>query len=251
MDNSVLHAHEALGRTSGEFLGKQLMAREFCIYVEPHWPNQRVKAVATGMGESHLRVGAYNDNYDHNGVKVSRDCGVFEDNINDNLIGTDIERKLRTESLFKEDWEPVVKYNVRWFYGLWATKNVIRDGKLDYRRWNPSVAYTSGWVTNPMLYAWHHDIQGNPVGPWVVTGRYLHMAIRGVANYDHIIMNRTDATQALAWANYQASEWGIPETWCKWAYSKEKGVYFVPGPKPTQPPTAHKNWGYPVRNDGR
>jgi hypothetical protein len=53
-------AELAYGASQGEFLGVALMARDFCVYVENHWPNQRIKAVATGLSESRLRIGAYN-----------------------------------------------------------------------------------------------------------------------------------------------------------------------------------------------
>jgi hypothetical protein len=242
----------ALERFGGEFLGKTIMAREICAYISPHWPNQRIKAVATTLAESHGRLGSYNDNYDDKGARISRDCGLFQNNIVARLVGTPTEASLRTESLDKAVWEPVVKSNVRWAYSLWSTKSVFRDDKLDYRRWQPWVAYTSGWATFNLLYAWHRDREGNPVGPWVPTGRYLPNAIRGVANWHLLTAKDMDKDEALEFARHQSyNVWGISETDCRWAYDSLRAVYYVPGPKPVQPPTEETNYGYPMKNDGR
>ena len=248
----VLHAHEALGKSHGEFLGKTLMAREWAEIVKDHWPNQMIKAVGVILAESHGRIGAYNDNL-RDSVIVSRDCGGYQINIPARMIGSDYEKSLRTESLDPAVYMTVARNNVNAMYSLWATKGVFRNGKLDYRRWQPSVAYTSGWVPFPRLYAWHHDKEGNPVGPWVVSGRYLHNAIRGVANW-HLVISKDQgmtSQEALAWTNLQAQHFGIADAECEWRYSDKKLIYYVPGPMPTKPPTEEENWGYPVHNDGR
>jgi hypothetical protein len=150
-------------------------------------------------------------------------------------------------------WEPVVRYNLLWAYHLWATKSVIRDGHLDYRRWSPWFGYGDGWATHPRCWVWHHEVVNGvrvPKGPWVKAGMFLHKAIRGVANRD-LLAGRQDARGALEWAKDQAASFGCPETWCAWDYNAKNLVYFIPEHQPVDPPTSHENWGYPVPNDGR
>lgn len=233
----------------GEFLGKALMARDFCAYVEPHWPNQRIKAVATALSESRIRIGAYNINY-KNGVKDSMDCGVMQINIPAALIGTSVERKLRTESLDKAEWEPVLKYNVLRAYQLWSIKDYYRDGHLDYRRWRPWFGYTDGWAIHPRVFVYHQTLDHEPVGPWVLTGQYLFKAIRGVANYD-LLQNRTNPEQAVSWAEFQSTSFGAKPGWVTWHYDPTKLVYYTHEEQPTHIPTEADNWGYPVKNNGR
>lgn len=247
----TLTAFEAIGRVKGEFLGKSLMAREICDFANPHWPNQRIKATATALAESHGRVGAYNYNVDEWNNIISEDCGLFQINIPNPDMDHSLEDMLRTESKDPLIWTPVVKYNVKYAYSKWATKGTWRDGKLDYNRWRPWVAYTSGWATYPRLYAWHHDADRNPVGPWVKSGRYLHNAIRGVANWHLLMAQDMNSVEALEFAKHQASYFGITEAECNWRYSTSNAVYYVAGPAPTEPPTADTNFGYPIKNDGR
>jgi hypothetical protein len=234
----------------GEFLGHTLMAREICMYVDRHWPNQRVKGVATVLSESKGRMGAYNLNKNSAGEVVSKDCGPWQDNITAALIGSETESKLMTESNDPKVIADVMSYSTQWAYNLWITRNVFRDGKLDYRRWGPWVGYTSGWATYEQLYAWHHDVDGKPVGPWVETARNLHKAIRGVANWLWMTKQALTRGGALEWAQKQATFWGVPES-CVWKFDEKKGVYFIPGKPPTEPPTAEENFGYPVKNNGR
>jgi hypothetical protein len=246
-------AHQLLGRYKGEFLGHALMAREICVYVDRHWPNQRIKGTAVVLSESKGRMGAYNYNYNKRGEVVSKDCGPWQDNITASQIGTEVEGNLRTLSTDPREIDRVMTYGTKWAYNLWITKNVFRDGKLDYRRWGPWVGATSGWAWFQLLYAWHHEVVNGvsvPAGPWVETARNLHKAIRGVANWLWMIKHSHTTKQALEFAQYQANYWNVPED-CQWKFDNTRGVYFIPGPKPTKPPTEEDNWGYPYKNDGR
>lgn len=270
------------------YYGKQLMARDFVSYVNIHWPNQKVKAVATAIAESQLSVGALHDNKDvitdlregqqacnvetyelctvvdpdSGQIKlsdgstvevplttewiVSRDCGVYQINIQARYINGPYEFTLRTEEKLFDWYEPVVKTNVKAAYQLWSSP-WIRDGKNDFRRWQPWVAYTSGWAMYPEAWAWHRDKDGKPVGPWVQSGRYLHKAIRGVANWYLYNTKTMTADEALAEAKRLAAQYGITKGYL--TYNAKNGVYWVYPPAPTEAPTGEP-WGYPVKNNG-
>lgn len=245
----IYTASYALGRLTGEFLGHGMMAREICPYVEHHWPNQRIKGVATSLGESHGRLGAYNDNHDETGITVSRDCGPMQDNIVARYIDTLTEWSLRTLSSDPVEIDRVMKSNMLWAYQLWSTMSDFRDGKRDYRRWRPWVADTSGWAWHPRCYVWHRDIDKNPVGPWVKTGEYLQKAIRGVANYDHLTKKKS-AKDVLAWVEVQCQNFGILPEWCQWDYDSKKLIYYIPEKLPVAPPEPGE-LDYAQPNDGR
>ena len=209
-------------------LGKQLLPRDFAAACAAHWTGtELVKAVAVGFGESDLFVGAYNDN--GNGT---RDSGIFEINIEHDAIGTPLEYKYRTPSLVPDIYEPVVAASVNEAFALYNSP-FERNGKSDIRRWEPWFAYTEGIATFP--YAWVYDqTHGVPTGPWSKTGRYLHKAICGVANYHLLIKKDMNIAEALAYATKEATAFGLDSKITRSA--KLNVVTFVPPPEPTAPP---------------
>jgi hypothetical protein len=257
-----------LDETSGQllnhplyaFLGMQIMVRDFCDVVAEqvkvpdevakYWFNSKVKLVATGLGESKLYVGAYHDNADPNGIILSRDCGVMQDNIAAKYIGTDVEKRLRTESLEHSLYWPVVVNNVQHAVGLYATPMNRPAGQPPYRLMQPWVAYTSGWAMFPEFWVWRHTLDENgnliPVGPWIPTGRYVQQAIRGVANWHLLIAQDMNSGEALAEAQRLAAYWKVE---CEWDYDGTHRVYYKVPPKPTVPP-ADGVGPRPKPNDG-
>jgi hypothetical protein len=177
---------------------------------------------------------------------ISRDCGVYQINIPARLINSPYEATLRTESLDPAVYMPVARANVKAAYELWDNP-WKRDGKTDFRRWQPWVAYTSGWAMWPEAWAWHRDPDGNRVGPWVPSGRYLHQAVRAVANWHLYIAHDMGSSEAIAEARRLADYWGITKGTL--TFDERHGVYWNYPTAPTEPPTAEP-WGYPVPNDG-
>jgi hypothetical protein len=214
------------------------MQREVVTLVAPHWPNSKVKATATAIAESHCSLGAWHDNIDKAGDEgriLSRDCGLAQISIDGGKIGSSLEASLRTESLDPAVYLPVAKANVRAAYKLW-----------ERRKWQPWVAYTSGWAMWPEAWAWHR-VDGEPAGPWVPSGRYLHQAIRAVANWHLLIAKDLGLTEALLEANRLANQYGITKG--DLDYDERHAIYWHYPPAPTEPPTGPP-WGYPVPNNG-
>jgi hypothetical protein len=238
------------------------MAREVVTLVAPHWPNKKVRATSVAIAESHCSLGAWHDNFPASTHKLfhlndpvaaleepfehyeaarvdasptSRDCGLFQINIDGGKIGSSLEASLRTESLDPAMYLPVAKANVRAAYKLW-----------ERRGWQPWVADNTGWTTYPEAWAYHH-VDGVPVGPWVPSGRYLHQAIRAVANWHLLIAKDLGQTEALLEANRLANQYGITKG--DLAYDERHAIYWIYPPAPTEPPTGPP-WGYPVPNHG-
>src|SRR5207245_595460 len=120
------------------------------------------------------------------------------------------ESALRTDSLDPAVWTPVFQHSVKlandYYSAPWE-----RDGHKDIRRWQAWAAYTSGWATFPYAWVWHHDADGNGIGPWVKTGRYIFQAIAGQMN--NLIVNEKLWTPevALTYASKYASRFGITD----------------------------------------
>lgn len=228
----------------GEFLGKVLMAREICDFVAPHWPQAKVLAVACALGESNGYVGAYNINRDPStDNETSRDCGLMQ-------ISVEAEDIAQMESLMTESkdppvYEPIVRYNVKRARQLYDAP-MIRDGKQDKRRWQPWVAVTTGWAWFPHAWVWKH-VDGEPVGPWVPTGRFLLRAVRGVVNWRLLTRQDLSVENAVVEAERLARLHGITNV--TWRYSTSKAVYYVLPPIPTVPPPDGRG-PRPVPNDG-
>jgi len=131
-------------------IGKALEPRELArLCHAAGWKDfELVKAVAVCLSESNGYPLAYHDNV---GDKPSRDVGLFQINIPFEEVGTAAERKL---------------------YGV--PENLSRARSLyDRRGWQPWYGFTNGYATSTK---WYRE-DGKP------SGRYLHRALRGVANF--------------------------------------------------------------------
>jgi len=181
------------------FAGDQLQPREVVDLVNEQWPQNRVKATAVILAESQGFVGAYHLNFAPDGATLlSEDCGLMQINVNAKDIPSPREERLFTDAA----------YNVAEGRQLYDAP-MTRDGKPDKRRFQPWVAYTSGWATFPEFWTWHQE-NGVPVGPWVPTGRYIQKAIAGVANWHQIIAETMTAAEALAFAEVMGGRFGVP-----------------------------------------
>lgn len=214
------------------YAGKQLQPRDAVALVASHWPNSKVKATATMIAESQLWVGAWHDNFAQDGTLLSRDCGLYQINISGSKVGTAEEDSLRYTGTDPPTVAAVSRGNVDRAYKLW-TAPWTRDGKSDYRRWQAWVAYTTGWAMFREAWVWSQIDDGVP-GPWVATGRYLHKAVRAVANWYLLIKQDMNADQALAEARRLAMYWGAKG---ELRYSARLAVYWVYPVKPTAPPS--------------
>lgn len=212
--------------------GHSLMPREIADIGRDHWKDYELtKMVATTLGESAGYIGAYHDNLDGAGDVASRDCGLMQDNIVARLIGTDTEMSLRTTSTDRDEYLPVARSNIDWGFGLYSAA-WKRDGKTDIRRWQPWVAYTTGWATFPEWWVWQQK-DGQPVGPWVPTGRYIQRAIAGQMNRHIIIVRDWEPSDGLHYAKMYAQHFGVTQG--EPVISNGLVAWKVP-PKPTADP---------------
>jgi hypothetical protein len=230
------------------YAGKTLMPREIAAAARPYWQNfDLTKAIATALGESSGSVGAWHDNPGPNPEDptiVSRDCGLFQDNIAERFVGTPVEFALRTESKDPAVYRPVVENNTERAFELY-TSPWFRDGHKDIRRWGPWVAYTTGWATFPEAWVWHQDA-GNPVGPWVPTGRYIHRAIAGQMNYHVVIKGDWTAQKALDYARFYALHFHVKGA----TYSIKSGIVAATYDKAPTADPADGVGPRPVPNNG-
>ena len=232
--------------------GKTLLPRDIAAELIKHqlWNTfELTKGIAVTLGESAGSVGAWHDNDD--GLEPdpdSRDCGLMQINIAARFIGTDVEQKLRTEDKNPTVYGPVVEKNIEAGYVLY-NQSWIRHGIHDIRRWNPWVAYNTGWATFPYAWVWHRTENGQPIeNPhWVPTGRYIHRAIAGQMNYHIVIKQDWNPTKALNVAKqYYIPRFGIKQA----TYSIVNGVIAVKyDPAPSTPPQDGIG-PRPVPNDG-
>lgn len=191
------------------YAGKQLMPREIAQLGWPHWSGHEiVKMVATTLGESSGSIGAWHDNLDSNLVLISRDCGLMQINVNVHQIDEGVAATLMTDSKESKVYDPIVKNNVLHGYKLYEEPG----SNNGLRRWQPWVAYTTGWATFPEWWVWHQDADHNPIGPWIATGRYIQKAIVGVANFRLVIAKTLNEEQALALAVKEANHFGVKGT---------------------------------------
>lgn len=138
--------------------GKPLQPRALAeLFYEAGWRDTPlVEAVAVCLSESGGYPIAWHDNLDSQGNVTSRDVGLMQINIPAADIGTSVEKDL---------------YDV--------TANVTRARAMYVQRgWEPWYGYTNGYATSTDWWHW-----STTRSAWVPTGRYLHRAIRGVANY--------------------------------------------------------------------
>jgi hypothetical protein len=252
MTDFVRHTKEqrlALGlQGSSGLAGKTLLPRQIAgLGKDTGWSDYELtKMVATSLGESAGSLGAWHDNSDQVAPDPdSRDCGLMQINIPFRLVGTDAEARLRTESLNESEWGPVAMNNAAHGMQLYETP-WKRGGKTDIRRWQPWVAYTTGWATFPYAWVWHQE-GGVPVGPWLPTGRYIHRAIAGQMNYHVAILKGWSPEKALRVAKqYYVPHFGVKQV----TYAVVNGLVTPKyDPAPTAPP-ADRVGPRPVPNDG-
>lgn len=226
--------------------GKMLLPREIADELKPYWSNYELtKGIATCLGESAGYIGAWHDNIDDVDNVVSRDCGLMQINIPANKIGSTFEFSLRIESLVPEFYELVVKNNVEAAHALYD-QPWTRDGKTDIRRWQPWVAYNSGWATFPEWWVWHQT-DGEPTGPWMKAPRYIQRAIVGQMNRKVKITGEWTVQKAYQVAVGYAEHFGVEPGLL---YVTDSGtVAFHAPPMPTDPPVDGVG-PRPVPNDG-
>lgn len=225
------------------FAGKQLQPRQICQWGIPHWHNREiVKMVATSLGESAGYIGAWHDNFNLLGELSSRDCGLMQINVSLKEIDEGRAFGLMTDSTDPTVYGPIVKNNVQAGYELYEQPGP--NGGL--RRWQPWVAYTSGWATFPEWWVWHQDANGNPIGPWNPTGRYVHRAIVGVSNYHLVVTKKYSEEEALRLGRGNADYFGVHgQLGVRNGY-----IQWINFPsKPTEPP-ADGIGPRPIRNSG-
>lgn len=226
--------------------GKQLMPRDIAAHSWAHWRNYELtKATAVALAESGGYLGAWHDNTDDNGAVVSRDLGLYQINQPASVIGTPAEFQLRTDSTDPDVYTPVWDNNTGHAWSLY-NQSWVRGGGPDIRRWQPWVAYTTGWATFPEWWVWHQDVNGVPVGPWIATGRYIQKAIAGQINAHIVIFQDWSPTTALMYARRYADHFGIKDT----LYLNSRGLitWQVP-PRPSGEPKDGVG-PRPVPNDG-
>jgi hypothetical protein len=213
--------------------GKHLLARQIADAGHTHWTNYELtKDVATALGESAGYLGARHDNTDSDGNVVSRDCGLMQINIQARFIGTDLEASLRTTSTDPAVYGPVLANNVQAAVDLYE-QPWTRNGQPDIRRWQPWVAYTSGWATFPKFWVWH-QVDGVPTGPWVPTGRYVQRAILGQVNRHVLILRDWTPAKALSYARKYAQHFGVDPS--VFFITAQGLVSYTPPPAPASPP---------------
>jgi hypothetical protein len=105
------------------------------------------------------------------------------------------------------EWEPVAVENVSTAEAMYD-RAWMRDGKQDIRRWQAWVAYTTGWATFPEFWVWK-QVDGEPTGPWVKTGRYIQKAIAGQLNFHAVILKDWTLKQALDYGHRYAKHFGL------------------------------------------
>jgi len=228
------------------YAGKTLMGRQHVSLVAPHWPHEKVKATATAMAESNLSIGAWHDNLDGDGEIDTRDCGLYQINIPGRHVGTPTEARLRTDSKEEAVFMEVARNNIEAAYDLW-TQPWIRNQQRDFRRWQPWVAYTSGWAMFTEAWVWKQT-DGEPVGPWTQTGRYLHKAIRAVANWHYLVAKDMSGPQAVREANRLAKFYGVKDTSFYWHNRSFVTAKYPPAP--AAPPVDGVG-PRPKKNDGK
>lgn len=227
--------------------GKQLLPRELAAELHFKWPGDELpKAVAVSLGESQGFIGAWHDNLNDQGDALSRDCGFIQINIPASEIGTDAEFAYRTDSADPDVYGPVVRNGVVRARALFDTPQRRAKNLPQTRRWQPWVAYTTGLATFPEWWVWHQDVNHNPIGPWIATGRYIHRGFVGVANYHLLIAQDKTPDEAVEYARTQATRFHVSGT-LGYVNGIVKWVG-VPA-KPTSPP-ADGVGPRPVPNDG-
>lgn len=170
----------------GALEGTQIQPRELAKFAYAHgWRDLNlVRMIAVTLAESQGYTHARNDNLDDAGGIISRDCGVNQINIPASKIGTEEETKLYD-----------LDYNYQRARSLFESR-----GFQPWVAWNTGIAMRTDW------WVWSKSKE-----KWVPTGRYVHRAVRGVAN--HFAKDHFDLAEPVPFTDY----------------------YVIP-PKPTSPP---------------
>lgn len=189
--------------------GQRLLPRMIAAYGAVHWAGvDLVKMVATALGESAGYLGAYHPNVADDGVTVlSQDCGLMQINVLASQLEGPLPARLMTTSADPAMQASVAQHNVAVASALYHEPG-SNDGR---RRWQPWVAYTTGWATFPAWWVWHQE-NGKPIGPWRPTGRYIQRALVGVANYHLIVKRDLTREQAVAAAERFAAHFHVTGT---------------------------------------
>jgi hypothetical protein len=205
------------------YAGVTLKQREAAAFIAAKWQNvdERHKALATAQAESKLSIGAWNDNFAEDDVTLlSRDCGLFQINVKAEDL-PEKEPQLRTDSQIPYYYESVARYNVAVAKQMW-----------DERKFQPWVAVTSGWAWWPAWWVWR-QVDKEPVGPWIATGRYIQKAIVGWANWHLLIAKTKNENGAVASAYNQQVKWKVEG---ELGLSAGKVAWLSHPPKPEEPP---------------
>ena len=213
--------------------GVQLLPRQIAEYGDAagwHDDVELTKMVATSLGESQGFLSAWHPNLATDGkTVVSQDDGLMQINIPASEVGGAVDQALRTSSHDKPTWDPVATHNT--IVGFQLYNEPFGEG---HRHWEPWVSYTEGWATFSAWWVWAQNAAGKSVGPWNKTGRYVHRAIIGVANYHLAVKKDMPNAKAVGLAATLADHFDVTGTvgirggLVEWT--------LVP-PKPTAPPT--------------
>jgi len=125
----------------------------------------------TRVGAVHIWLGNRPEERGNLRKVLSRDVGLGQINIPARDIGTQRELDLRDPDK-----------NLRAVRALFDTRETL----VRRRRFNPWYAYTKGWATFPEWWVFSTREQAEATGAprhWKPTGRYIHKAIVGVANF--------------------------------------------------------------------
>jgi hypothetical protein len=221
--------HDNLTVLSDCYIGQEVLNPELYYHMAVINPTTgKIKILPDGPTEMHPPESE---------VITTRDLGLFQINRSASIVGTDNEKLLRTTDLDPAVYEPVMRNNIDVAFALYDTAWSLREG-VAKRHWQPWVAYTSGWATFPEFWVWHQDADGNPVGPWVKTGRYIQRAISGQMNYHILVMKDWTVEQALYYGKRYATHFEVkaPLQASKATEGHPSIVGFVTPPMPTEPP---------------
>jgi hypothetical protein len=143
----------------GELKGERIAPRYLAQHCwDQGWRDKElVTMVAVILSESQGYTEAVNDNVDKvTGAIKSRDCGLSQINIPASKIGTQEEKDLYE-----------IDYNLYRAWQLYKT-----------RGFQPWYGYTLGYATSPKWWTYSEKYK-----EWRRTGRYIHRAVKGVANF--------------------------------------------------------------------
>lgn len=211
--------------------------------------NRKVEALAVALAETGgtLSVGAWHDNLNKDGLLSSRDQGLMQINLPASQCSpdphepSDLESRIRIFSSDPAVYLAATVANLKRAADLYVSPWPHRW----FREWGAWVAATDGWAFYPEAWV---SSRVHP-GLWVPTGRYLHKAIRGVANA-HWVAGRLTLNEALHEGERLAAFYGITKGYLfvDLVHHTDRGVQWHYPDMPTEP------WSedaYPKQNDGR